>query len=51
MLMLQPNRTKIFTLNTNTKEIVTLDSCYGQSDTLNANIKEVSLHVGHSVLL
>ena len=32
MPMLQPNWMKIITLNANTKEIATSDSCYGQSD-------------------
>ena len=32
MPMLQPNQTKIITLNATTNEIVSLDSCYGQSD-------------------
>ena len=32
MPMLQPHQTKIITLHANIKEIVTLDSCYGQLD-------------------
>ena len=32
MLMLQQKQTKIVTFNANTQEIVTLDSCNGQSD-------------------
>ena len=30
--MLQPSQIKIVTLNENIMEIITLDSCYGQSD-------------------
>ena len=33
MPMLQANQIQIITLNANTEEIVTLDSCYDQSDT------------------